>query len=383
MVLNGRTYTAAGGYGVKVGTMADLTSGFAGTIGASTSGVIRVVAGATGFVPSGTIIAVADANAIPGNIRDGITVGGIAGNFTGGGGGSPTGSALPENVLAGDTFMSAASPSQQTGTMTDFSASTVTIDYGPSSAHAGYVDYIVPSSGFINQSDTYVAIEDPEFIQANIMATKVVHGMAGTGTADGTAVAADIASGKKAYVNGVGLIGTSTAINTSGATAVASDITSGKTAGVGGSIITGTKDLYPVKPADVNIGITAPSTQSATAMIWNFSVTIAANVIPLGFTLTSFSTSNASYVAWSGLTGSKIYGDACFVRNGSNFAGGSGNAGNVKNASNESCSWNVDNQSYDPATGILTFRYTVGAPSGLSFVGAGLQFVLRYNYMTI
>lgn len=86
-------------------------------------------------------------------------------------------------------------------------------------------------------------------IDSNIVAGNIKDGVTilgvegtlveGTDTSDADATAANIDSGKTAYVNGVKITGTSTKIDTSSANAVATDILSGKTAYVNGSLVTG------------------------------------------------------------------------------------------------------------------------------------------------
>ncbi|WP_442601733.1 hypothetical protein [Paenibacillus sp. KN14-4R] len=90
------------------------------------------------------------------------------------------------------------------GTMPDRAGDTVAL----SSSVSGTIMKLLASAGYRDGVDDYVTLTDAAFIAANILAGKTVHGLSGTATADGTASAADILTGKSAYVNGVKLTGT-------------------------------------------------------------------------------------------------------------------------------------------------------------------------------
>ena len=90
-----------------------------------------------------------------------------------------------------------------------------------------------------------VALTDAVATQVGVLPAVIavgttIMGVVGTYTADGDAVAADIAPAKIAYVNGVQIVGASVAVDTSDATATAADIALGLTAYVNGVKITGT-----------------------------------------------------------------------------------------------------------------------------------------------
>lgn len=115
--------------------------------------------------------------------------------------------AVPTNVLTGQTFFSSESTEMQTGTLENYKGDVL---YGVSlQAVPGRLD-IVPwnfGEGVID-ADTVIMVEDGSFINSSIMAGKNVLGMVGAATNDATAVAADIKTGKTAYVNGNKVTGT-------------------------------------------------------------------------------------------------------------------------------------------------------------------------------
>lgn len=120
--------------------------------------------------------------------------------------------AVPEHVLAGETFLSSNGEGVQTGTLTDLRGDTL---YAiPLQTYTGRID-LIPwnfSTGFIDQ-DTVIMVDDGSITSANIMAGRNVLGMTGSGTNDATATAADIVVGKSAYVNGVKINGSKSPVN--------------------------------------------------------------------------------------------------------------------------------------------------------------------------
>ncbi|MCR8645576.1 hypothetical protein NV379_23335 [Paenibacillus sp. N1-5-1-14] len=114
-----------------------------------------------------------------------------------------TAGATATQILTGKEAF--ANGSKITGTMPDRAGDTAAL----SSTVVGNVLKLLASNGYRDGVDDYVTLTDAAFIASNILTGKTVHGLAGTATADGTASAADILTGKSAYVNGQKIIGSS------------------------------------------------------------------------------------------------------------------------------------------------------------------------------
>jgi hypothetical protein len=112
----------------------------------------------------------------------------VAGNFQLQGEGGEYGDATADKVLAPNTIGTPAGVIP--GTMVDKGVITLT---------PGAADVAI-SAGFVATGSKVAAVVN--LLAANILATKMVGGVAGTATSDADAVSADIKSGKKAYVNG-------------------------------------------------------------------------------------------------------------------------------------------------------------------------------------
>jgi hypothetical protein len=223
MVLAGRTFTGAGGYGLKVGTMVDLS---AGTSGASvaltgTSGVpYKITASAAGYIGVGTQIStplldyrkfvsipstfrywgigtvgviapfddmvinkqtdlqIHSDDLIPANIVLGKSIFGVDGEAVAG---SPTGTATAEFVLDGKTFQSAASGSLQTGIMTDLRGGSLSGFLNDASTGGSINVFGALDGGAYCDETTVFSIEEANLIAANIKDGVPMFGLTGTG----------------------------------------------------------------------------------------------------------------------------------------------------------------------------------------------------------
>lgn len=115
-----------------------------------------------------------------------------------------SGDAQASHVLAPKTFTN--SSGAQTGTMVDRTSSS-TAPNGSPTASVGSVT-IWPAAGFYDGTSAKVVITDSNIDPSNVKVGIDFLGTNGTFTADATATAADIKTGKTAYVNGVKITGT-------------------------------------------------------------------------------------------------------------------------------------------------------------------------------
>lgn len=109
------------------------------------------------------------------------------------------------DVLSGKTFYSGSV--KRTGTMTDRSTGAHT-QVGISNNGTGTLWLNTPQGYYTSASS--ISVTDGNFVPGNLKADVSALGMTGTYTSDGTAVAADMISGKVAYSNGVRYVGTVT-----------------------------------------------------------------------------------------------------------------------------------------------------------------------------
>lgn len=137
-----------------------------------------------------------DADLVASNIKNGIDLFGVLGTY------NPliaTGTATVAQVLSGQTFSNSSS-SGLTGTMTNNGAVTLTPSTTPQTIAAGYH----------NGSGTVVG--DADLVATNIRSGVNLFGVSGepnvVNTSTGDATAAEIASGKKAWVDGSEITGT-------------------------------------------------------------------------------------------------------------------------------------------------------------------------------
>ncbi len=137
------------------------------------------------------------------NIKNGTSVGGVTGTYKG------LGNATAAQVLKGKTF-STASLSNASGTMTDNSGKTSTSSYVAGTFKSGTTGYVfaAPSVTGYYTTSTFIRVPVSNLSAANIKSGVSVGGVAGTFTSDATAAAADIISGKTAYVKGSKITGT-------------------------------------------------------------------------------------------------------------------------------------------------------------------------------
>lgn len=188
-VLAGKTFwgLTGGAWGLKTGTA---------TAGANVTGTNGqlVVNIPNGLYSGGKTATAADTNLIAGNIRTGVTLFGVAGSAV-----AATGDATDADVLASKTYSSTSGAS--TGTMP-----TQTLSATSTTVNAGY--YVV----------TDLTTVDGDLATANIRSGITIFGVPGNSnvvnTSSGDAGAADLATGKKAWVDGAEVTGTA-----SGATA--------------------------------------------------------------------------------------------------------------------------------------------------------------------
>ena len=126
-----------------------------------------------------------------------------------------TGDAVVGDVLDGKFFYKDDFKTKLEGTMPNNAG-----DVAAASAHmdAGTVLHVVPAAGYVDGSDDAATIDlatvDADLVTGNILAGVTILGVAGktevVDTTEGVdpAAAGDIALGKKAWVNGVQIVGT-------------------------------------------------------------------------------------------------------------------------------------------------------------------------------
>lgn len=171
--------TASNAAGSITGTMPN--NGALGTITPTTTNQSIPL----GYTSGGTVAG--SASLVAGNIRLGVNLFGVTGSLDPGT--QTGGTAQPEQVIVGETFTN--DTGQQTGTMVDNGAVTITPNDEDQAIPEGYHD----GNGIVEAVTNLLA--------ENIAAGQTVGGIAGSFSSDGTATSADIRSGVNAYVNGI------------------------------------------------------------------------------------------------------------------------------------------------------------------------------------
>ncbi|WP_379202746.1 hypothetical protein [Paenibacillus sp. GCM10012306] len=167
-------------------------------------------------------------NAVAGDIRAGRTAATDAGDITGtlpvqtGGTVTPGATAVVKPAGIYDTAIAVEAvtvPADKVledttiagtkGTMKNMAGSTAALTV---SATAGQLSAMIPLGAYQTRggqiAGALITHADANFQAANIMSGKTVLGMKGTATADATATASDMLTGRSAYVNGVNVAGT-------------------------------------------------------------------------------------------------------------------------------------------------------------------------------
>lgn len=272
-----------------------------------------------GVYTLGELTVAADADCIPANIKAGVQIFSALGTFTN------DATAIAADMLSGKTAY--VNGALVTGSIPSKSAA----NYTP-----GTTNQIITAGQYLSGAQTILG--DADLISANIKSGANIFGVAGAAavvdTSTGDAVAANILSGKKAFVNGAlvtgsiaskgaqtytpgtadqtitsgqylsgnqvisgdadlvsgnirsgvnifGVAGAAAVVSTSDATAVAADMLSGKTAYVNGTKITGTiasKGVATITPGTSNQTIAAGQYLSGIQTILGDTDLIAANI---------------------------------------------------------------------------------------------------------
>ena len=127
-------------------------------------------------------------------VAKGQTIAGISGTYT------SDANAVAGNILSGKTAY--VNGSKITGSMPSRSATTYT---------PGTSNQTIASGQYLSGAQTIKG--DANLVAANIAKGKSIFGISGTYTSDATATAADIKSGKTAYVNGIKITGSSNSLS--------------------------------------------------------------------------------------------------------------------------------------------------------------------------
>ena len=182
-VLAGKTFSNTG------------ATGLTGTIPTQTLSASSTTVGAGYY--AATDLATVDPDLAVGNIKSGTTVFGLLGTAP-----VPTGDAAAGDVLTGKTF-SNTSATGISGTMANNGAITYTPGTSNQAVAAGYHN----GSGYVEG--------DTDLVSTNIRSTASIFGVAGdsnvVNTSSGDAINTDILSGKKAWVDGAEVTGSSAA----------------------------------------------------------------------------------------------------------------------------------------------------------------------------
>jgi hypothetical protein len=154
-----------------------------------------------------------DADLVPGKIKAGVTIFGVAGTYET----VITGDAVLADVLSGNTFYSTDSTTELTGTMPNNSGDVACVS-GAMSGPLSTILKVIPASGYTDGIDDTTFIDlttvDADLVTGNIKAGVTIFGVDGkteiidTTDAVDPAAVGDVALGKVFFINGVKLIGT-------------------------------------------------------------------------------------------------------------------------------------------------------------------------------
>lgn len=128
-----------------------------------------------------------------------------------------------------------------------------------SSQISGTTLRLLATAGYRDGIDDFVTLTDADFLSANILTGRVVHGLAGTATSDASAVAADLAPGKTAYVNGVKITGNSTSKRLATGNL---NVSNNQGTGSANLTVTGTVSGLSFTPSQIFVLISAGTTYS-------------------------------------------------------------------------------------------------------------------------
>lgn len=201
----------------------------------------------------------------------------------------------------------------------------------------GYITLTNNTDAFVNSGTTF-SFNSGVISPSKIMQGQNILGLDGTATSDANATAAQILSGRTAYVNGVKLTGTMAALN---------PLSSGY------------------------ISSSAPSSVTGSFIDWNISTTITANKVLLGLHV-KMTNDFSNYPTWSVFSGVRMHMSASWQ-----YGGTYNNSIMGNSAGQVTCQ--LTNVSYTAASGALTFTYRYSCSTGvLSYVGTGNSLSINY-----